>query len=54
MYLIFMQESLYQSGTPCSFMAAKCSSVSSFFALPFRTISMILNAIFGGRPLCMR
>ena len=45
---------MYQSGTLCSFMAAMCSCVKSFFALPLRVISIILNAIFGSRPFKSR
>ena len=45
---------MYQSGTSCSFIAAMCSCVNSFFALPLRVISMILNAIFGSRPFRSR
>ena len=53
-YLIFIQESIYHCGTLLSFIACICSSVSSFVALPLRTISIILNAIFGGSPLCSK
>ena len=54
MYLILKQESMYHWGTLCSFMAWMCSWVRSLVALPFRTISMILKAILGSRPLFIR
>ena len=54
MYLIFIQESMYHSGTLWSRIACLCSSVKSFGAFPLRTISIILNAILGSRPFCRR
>ena len=52
--MILKQESMYHWGTPCSFMAWMCSWVRSLVALPLRTISMILKAILGWRPLFIR
>ena len=47
MYLIFLQESMNQSGTLLSFISF---SHSGFRPLPFRTLSMMVNESFGGRP----
>ena len=40
MYLIFLQDQIYQSGTPCFVIS---SSHSGFRPLPFRTLSMIVK-----------
>ena len=46
-YLIFLQEPIYQSGTPA---ATISSSAPSGNPLPFRTASMILKDRFSGIP----
>ena len=46
-YLIFLQEPIYQSGTPAAIIS---SSAPGGSPLPFRTDSMILNARLSGMP----
>ena len=50
-YLIFLHESIYQSGTSFSRINVSCSSVNPF---PLRTHSIILNDGFGGIPFFIR
>ena len=45
--MIFLQEPMYQSGTPAAFIS---SSAPSGRPLPLRTDSMILKARFSGMP----
>ena len=51
MYLIFLQEEMYQSGTPASTISFSSSGVRPF---PFRTISMILKASEDSTPYLIR
>ena len=51
MYLIFLHESMYQSGTFCAFIASSHSGLSP---LPFRTAYMIVNESLGSTPLFIR
>ena len=51
MYLIFLQDQIYQSGTPFSFMA---SSHSGFRPLPLRTLSMMVKERALSTPLLIR
>ncbi len=50
-YLIFLQEPIYQSGTPCAFIA---SIHSSFKPLPLRTLSIMVKDRDGSTPCCIR
>ena len=56
MYFIFSHDFIYQSGTSFSFIIALYSShfAGSFNALPLRTVSIILNAWFGGTPFFIK
>ena len=51
MYLIFLQESIYHSGTSFSLMRASCSGVNPF---PLRTLSIILKDGFGSKPFFIK
>ena len=58
MYLIFSHDFTYQSGTPCSSINGIYSSFHfgslPFATFPLRTASIILNALSGGNPFCIR
>src|SRR5512136_2159796 len=51
MYLILLQDSIYQSGTLCSSIIFSYSSDTPF---PLRTFSIMEKAVLGGSPLYMR
>ncbi|EJW96116.1 hypothetical protein EVA_15777 [gut metagenome] len=51
MYLIFLQDQIYHSGTLCSLMVASHSSRSPF---PFRTLSIMVKARLLSTPILIR
>ena len=51
MYLIFLHDQIYQSGTPTAFIA---SSISGYKPVPFRTLSIVVKERLGSMPMLIR